>query len=63
MPKRGLKQAISRYLSLLYDQKLFNDKKSAFIAALTAPSKRVGRMVANVGFAKTVNGIFLVAAD
>lgn len=38
-------------------KKLFDDKKSAFIAVLIAPLKRVRRMVISVGFAKIVNAI------
>ena len=40
-----------------FGQKLFDDKKSAFVAALIAPLKRVRRMVISVGFVKTVNAI------
>jgi len=40
-----------------FGQKLFDDKKSAFIAVLNALLKRVRRMVISVGFAKTVNAI------
>ena len=40
-----------------FGQKLFDDKKSAFIASLIALLKRGRRMVISVGFAKTVNAI------
>lgn len=57
MTKRDLKSLVIPLFTIVLSKKLFDDKKSAFIAVLIAPLKRVRRMVISVGFAKTVNAI------
>ena len=57
MTKRDLKSLVIPLFTIVLGKKLFNDKKSAFIAALITPLKRVRRMVLSVGFVKTVNAI------
>ena len=55
--KKRPKISCNPFIYYSFEQKLFDDKKSAFIAVLIAPLKRVRRMVISVGFAKTVNVI------
>jgi len=55
--KRDLKSLVIPLFTIALGKKLFDDKKSAFIAVLIAPLKRVRRMVISVGFAKIVNAI------
>ena len=57
MTKRDLKSLVIPLFTIVLCKKLFDDKKSAFIAALIALLKRVRRMVISVRFAKTVNTI------
>ena len=55
--KKRPKISCTPFIYYSFGQKLFDDKKSAFVAALIAPLKRVRRMVISVGFVKTVNAI------
>lgn len=55
--KKRPKISCNPFIYYSFGQKLFDDKKSAFVAALIAPLKRVRRMVISVGFVKTVNVI------
>ena len=55
--KKRPKISCNPFIYYSFEQKLFDDKKSAFIVVLIAPLKRVRRMVISVGFAKTVNAI------
>ena len=56
--KRNLKSFVIPLFTIALDKKLFDDKKTAFIAVLIAPLKRVRRRIISVGSAKTVNAIF-----
>ncbi len=60
MTKRDLKSLVIPLFTIALGKKLFDDKKSAFIAVLIAPLKRVRRMVISVGFAKTVTAIVIM---
>lgn len=55
--KKRPKISCTPFIYYSFGQKLFDDKKSVFVAALIAPLKRVRRMVISVGFVKTVNAI------
>ena len=57
MKKIAPKSLAIPLFTIVLSKKLFDDKKSAFIAVLIAPLKRVRRMVISVGFARTVNAI------
>jgi len=53
-----IKSFVIPLFTIALDKKLFDDKKTAFIAVLIAPLKRVRRRIISVGSAKTVNAIF-----
>ena len=55
--KKRPKISCNPFIYYSFEQKLFDDKKSAFIAVLIAPFKKARRTVIYVGFAKTVNAI------
>jgi len=58
MTKRDLKSFVIPLFTIALDKKIFDDKKTTFIAVLIAPLKRVRRRIISVGSAKTVNAIF-----
>jgi len=57
MTKRDLKSFVILLFTIALDKKLFDDKKTTFIAVLIAPLKRVRRRIISVGSAKTVIAI------
>lgn len=57
MTKRDLKSFVIPLFTIALDKKLFDDKKTTFIAVLIAPLKRVRRRIISVGSAKTVIAI------
>ena len=60
MTKRDLKSLVIPLFTIVLSKKTFSmTKKSAFIAVLIAPLKRVRRMVISVGFAKTGKRYFI----
>ena len=57
MTKRNLISLVIPLFTIVLGKKLFNDKKSAFIADPIAPLRKVRRIVIIVGIVKTVNAI------
>ena len=57
MTKRDLKSFVIPLFTIALDKKLFDDKKTTFIAVLIAQLKRVRRRIISVGSAKTVIAI------